>query len=72
VILQLKAMGIDNVLQFDFMSPPPATSMVRALEQLFALGMGVFLFFLVFFPLSFYCFSLCPSHVQARWTRRRS
>jgi ATP-dependent RNA helicase DDX35 len=31
-------MGIDNVLQFDFMSPPPATSMIRALEQLFALG----------------------------------
>lgn len=39
VILQLKSMGIDNVLQFDFMSPPSASSMVRALEQLFALGM---------------------------------
>jgi ATP-dependent RNA helicase DDX35 len=32
VVLQLKAMGIDNVLYFDFMSPPPAESMIRALE----------------------------------------
>ncbi|XP_040588734.1 probable ATP-dependent RNA helicase DHX35 isoform X1 [Mesocricetus auratus] len=38
VILQLKALGIDNVLRFHFMSPPPAQSMVQALELLYALG----------------------------------
>ncbi|XP_027977776.1 probable ATP-dependent RNA helicase DHX35 isoform X7 [Eumetopias jubatus] len=38
VILQLKALGINNVLRFHFMSPPPAQSMVQALELLYALG----------------------------------
>ncbi|MGH0124482.1 UNVERIFIED_CONTAM: hypothetical protein FKN15_077167 [Acipenser sinensis] len=38
VILQLKALGIDNVLRFSFLSPPPAQSMVQALELLLALG----------------------------------
>ncbi|XP_026925890.1 probable ATP-dependent RNA helicase DHX35 isoform X3 [Acinonyx jubatus] len=38
VILQLKALGVDNVLRFHFMSPPPAQSMVQALELLYALG----------------------------------
>lgn len=31
-------MGIDNLLRFEFMSPPPAASMTRALELLYALG----------------------------------
>ena len=38
VILQLKALGIDNVLRFDFMTPPPAELIVRALELLYSLG----------------------------------
>ncbi|XP_043566662.1 probable ATP-dependent RNA helicase DHX35 [Chiloscyllium plagiosum] len=38
VVLQLKALGIDNVLRFHFLSPPPAQSMVQALELLYALG----------------------------------
>lgn len=38
VVLQLKALGIDDVLHFDFPSPPPAYTMARALELLFALG----------------------------------
>ena len=38
VLLQLKALGIDNVLRFPFLSPPPAQAMVRALELLHALG----------------------------------
>jgi ATP-dependent RNA helicase DDX35 len=37
-ILQLKALGIDNVLRFDFLTPPPAELMVRALELLYSLG----------------------------------
>jgi HrpA-like RNA helicase len=32
VVLQLKAMGIDDILHFDFMAPPPAENMIRALE----------------------------------------
>lgn len=37
VLLQLKALGIDNVLRFPFVSPPPALAMQRGLELLFAL-----------------------------------
>ena len=37
-VLQLKALGIDNVMRFEFLSPPPAETMVRALEALHALG----------------------------------
>mmetsp|Transcript_52395 Transcript_52395/g.87094 ORF Transcript_52395/g.87094 Transcript_52395/m.87094 type:complete len:700 (+) Transcript_52395:62-2161(+) len=38
VVLQLKALGIDDILNFDFLSSPPAESMARALEVLYALG----------------------------------
>ncbi|OKL60452.1 Pre-mRNA-splicing factor ATP-dependent RNA helicase-like protein cdc28 [Talaromyces atroroseus] len=38
VILMLKALGIDQLLDFDFMDPPPAETIIRALEQLYALG----------------------------------
>ncbi|XP_064610368.1 probable ATP-dependent RNA helicase DHX35 [Liolophura sinensis] len=37
-ILQLKALGIDNILRFNFLSAPPAQNMVNGLELLFALG----------------------------------
>lgn len=37
-ILQLKALGIDNVLRFDFITPPPAELMIRGLELLYSLG----------------------------------
>lgn len=37
-ILQLKALGIDNVLRFDFLTPPPAELIIRALDLLFSLG----------------------------------
>lgn len=37
-ILRLKALGIDNVMQFDWIAPAPAEFMVRALEVLYALG----------------------------------
>ncbi|KAG5659220.1 hypothetical protein KAF25_000422 [Fusarium avenaceum] len=37
-ILMLKAMGINNLLQFDFMDPPPVNTMLTALEELYALG----------------------------------
>lgn len=38
IILQLKALGIDNVVRFDFLSPPPSEPMSKALELLYALG----------------------------------
>jgi len=38
VILQLKALGIDNIARFDYLSPPPAELIVRALELLYSLG----------------------------------
>ena len=38
VILQLKALGIDNVLRFNFLTPPPAELIIRALEILYSLG----------------------------------
>lgn len=38
VVLMLKSLGIDDLLHFDFMDPPPAETLIRALEQLYALG----------------------------------
>lgn len=38
VVLLLKSLGIDDLIHFDFMDPPPAETLIRALEQLYALG----------------------------------
>ncbi|KHN98309.1 Helicase-associated domain protein [Metarhizium album ARSEF 1941] len=38
IVLQLKALGIDNVVRFDYLSPPPSQPMSKALELLFSLG----------------------------------
>ncbi len=38
VVLQLKAMGINDLLGFDFMDPPPVQTLVIAMESLYALG----------------------------------
>jgi ATP-dependent RNA helicase DHX8/PRP22 len=38
VVLQLKAMGINDLLGFDFMDPPPLQSLVGAMESLYTLG----------------------------------
>lgn len=37
-ILMLKAMGINDLLNFQFMDPPPVQTMVNALHELFTLG----------------------------------
>ncbi|EPX74738.1 ATP-dependent RNA helicase Prp22 [Schizosaccharomyces octosporus yFS286] len=37
-ILMLKAMGINDLLNFDFMDPPPAQTMIAALQNLYALS----------------------------------
>ncbi|KAG2218383.1 hypothetical protein INT45_013334 [Circinella minor] len=37
-VLSLKASGIENVLEFDYMDRPSRISLVRALEELYALG----------------------------------
>ena len=37
-ILNLKALGIDNILRFNFPSPPPAKNMLASIELLHALG----------------------------------
>jgi len=38
LILQMKALGIDNIARFDFLTPPPAELIVRGLELLYSLG----------------------------------
>ncbi|OAX33583.1 P-loop containing nucleoside triphosphate hydrolase protein [Rhizopogon vinicolor AM-OR11-026] len=38
-ILQLKSLGIDDLMKFEWVSAPPAESVLRALEGLFAAGM---------------------------------
>ncbi|CAN1259801.1 Pre-mRNA-splicing factor ATP-dependent RNA helicase DEAH1 [Linum perenne] len=38
VVLSLKSLGINDLVSFDFMDPPPAESLMKALEQLFALN----------------------------------
>ncbi|RUS17612.1 hypothetical protein BC937DRAFT_89743 [Endogone sp. FLAS-F59071] len=37
-VLTLKSLGINDLLNFDFMDPPPSETLIRALEQLYALG----------------------------------
>jgi HrpA-like RNA helicase len=37
VVLQLKAIGIHDVCDFDFMDPPPKATLLKALELLYAL-----------------------------------
>ncbi|KAI4243457.1 MAG: hypothetical protein L6R40_003459 [Gallowayella cf. fulva] len=38
IVLLLKSLGINHLIEFDFMDPPPAETLIRALEQLYALG----------------------------------
>lgn len=38
IVMQLKAIGINNLIQFDFLDAPPADTLIRSLEQLYALG----------------------------------
>ncbi|KNC70960.1 hypothetical protein SARC_16509, partial [Sphaeroforma arctica JP610] len=38
VVLLLKSLGINDLVHFDFMDPPPAETLIRALEQMYALG----------------------------------
>ncbi|CAG9460375.1 unnamed protein product [Pedinophyceae sp. YPF-701] len=38
VVLMLKSLGINDLMSFDFMDPPPSETLLRALEQLYALG----------------------------------
>ena len=37
-MLLLKSLGINDLIHFDFMDPPPHETLVLALEQLYALG----------------------------------
>ncbi|KAH9748943.1 putative pre-mRNA-splicing factor ATP-dependent RNA helicase DEAH9 [Citrus sinensis] len=37
-VIQLKALGIDNILGFDWPASPPPEAMIRALEVLYSLG----------------------------------
>lgn len=37
VVLQLKSLGINQLLEFEFMDPPPTETLIAALNQLFAL-----------------------------------
>lgn len=37
-VLMLKAMGINDLIGFDFMDPPPVQTLVTAMEQLYQLG----------------------------------
>ncbi|KAH8557096.1 P-loop containing nucleoside triphosphate hydrolase protein [Umbelopsis sp. PMI_123] len=38
VVLMLKSLGINDLFNFDFLDPPPSETMIRSLEQLYALG----------------------------------
>eukprot|EP01116_Phalansterium_solitarium_P004540 TRINITY_DN1557_c0_g2_i1.p1 TRINITY_DN1557_c0_g2~~TRINITY_DN1557_c0_g2_i1.p1 ORF type:complete len:1212 (-),score=365.03 TRINITY_DN1557_c0_g2_i1:225-3860(-) len=37
-VLTLKAMGINDLIGFDFMDPPPVATLISAMEQLYSLG----------------------------------
>ncbi len=38
VVLLLKSLGINDLIHFNFMDPPPPETLILALEQLYALG----------------------------------
>ncbi|KAI4154231.1 MAG: hypothetical protein LQ340_001802 [Diploschistes diacapsis] len=38
VVLLLKSLGINELIDFEFMDPPPAETLIRSLESLYALG----------------------------------
>lgn len=38
VVLLMLSLGIDNLIQFDFLDPPPPQALQRSLEHLYALG----------------------------------
>ncbi|KAJ1771785.1 DEAH-box ATP-dependent RNA helicase prp22 [Coemansia sp. RSA 1843] len=38
MVLQLKAMGINDLIGFDFMDPPPVSTLVASLDLLYSLG----------------------------------
>ena len=38
VVLLLKSLGINDLIGFEFMDPPPGETLMRALELLYALG----------------------------------
>ncbi|KAJ5226740.1 uncharacterized protein N7469_006746 [Penicillium citrinum] len=38
IVMQLKALGIDNIVRFDFLTSPPAELVIRAFELLYSLG----------------------------------
>ncbi|EPS31820.1 hypothetical protein PDE_06778 [Penicillium oxalicum 114-2] len=38
IVMQLKALGIDNIARFEFLTSPPAELVIRALELLYSLG----------------------------------
>jgi ATP-dependent RNA helicase DDX35 len=38
LVCLFQALGIDNIMRFDWLSPPPAEAVVRGLELLHALG----------------------------------
>ena len=44
VVLLLKSLGINDLIHFDFLDPPPHETLVLALEQLYALGKFLCLF----------------------------
>ena len=60
VVLLLKSLGINDLIHFDFLDPPPHETLVLALEQLYALGAlnhmvcNIFYFFTIF--ASIFCF----------------
>lgn len=41
VVLLLKTLGVQNLLEFDFMDPPPEANIYNSLYQLWILGMCV-------------------------------
>ena len=38
VVLMLKSLGINDLIGFDFLDPPPGDTLIRALDLLYALG----------------------------------
>jgi HrpA-like RNA helicase len=63
-VLTLKAMGVNDILGFEFVDPPDPTLVIAALRQLFLLGAFVV-------PMACTCkHSLTETFMQAPWMKR--
>ena len=65
VVLLLKSLGVENLLQFHFMDPPPEDNILNSMYQLWILGKPYL--FLYFVRILILGFMLDLDHIKVDW-----